>query len=259
MFVFVGKIFLPLAQPLGFAFILWTVAVVCYWRGRRRVGRVLAVGGMVVVMGFGHPWVGGYLYGGLEDDFAVLTLEELPDAEAIVVLGGMTSPPIPPRREVEVGDSFDRLLHGMRLLRAGKAPFLVLSGGGIASLTGSEMTEASRLEKLALEYGIDPEAVILEEKSRNTYENGLYVRDILRERGCKKVLLVTSAGHMRRSVGVFRTLGMEVIPAPTDVRVVPMPFHLGRLLPSVLALEYSSRAVKEHVGWWIYRMRGWVD
>lgn len=259
MFVLIGKIFLPLVQPLGFTFILWVAAIVCYWRGRRKAGKMLVLAGMVAIMGFSNSLVGDCLYGGLEDDFAVLTPEELPEADAIVVLGGMTNPPIPPRREVEVSDSFDRLLHGMRLLRAGKAPFLVLSGGGIVSLTGSAITEAAGMKRLALEYGVDPKAIILEERSRNTYENGLYTREILRERGFSEVLLVTSAAHMRRSVGVFRALEIEVIPAPTDVRVVPKPFHPGRLLPSLLGLDYSSRAVKEYVGWWIYRMRGWVD
>lgn len=259
MFVLMGKIFLPLIQPLGFTFILWVAAVLCYWRGRRRVGKVLVVAGMVTIMGFSNPLVGDWLYGGLEDDFAVLTPEELPAADAIVVLGGMTHPPIPPRREVEVSDGFDRLLHGMRLLRAGKAPFLVLSGGSIASLTGSDLSEATSMQRLALEYGVDPGVILLEERSRNTYENGLYTREILQERGFERVLLVTSAAHMRRSVGVFRALGIEVIPAPTDVRIVPKPFNPGRLLPSLLGLDSSSRAVKEYVGWWIYWMRGWVD
>jgi len=82
---------------------------------------------------------------------------------------------------------------------------------------------------------------------------------LLEKHGLGKVLLVTSASHMRRSVAVFRTQGMEVIPAPTDVRVVDLPPNLGSLVPTLGGLEFSTIAIKEHVGWWVYRLRGWID
>ncbi|MBT4500043.1 MAG: YdcF family protein, partial [Gemmatimonadetes bacterium] len=171
----------------------------------------------------------------------------------------VTLPPLPPRLEVDVGPGFDRLLHGMRLLRAGKGNFLILSGGTIPSLVGSEVTEAVQLQSLALEYGIQAEAILLEGRSRNTYENAIFTRELLEKHGLGKVLLVTSASHMRRSVAVFRTQGMEVIPAPTDVRVVDLPPNLGSLVPTLGGLEFSTIAIKEHVGWWVYRLRGWID
>ena len=100
--------------------------------------------------------------------------------------------------------------------------------------------------------------VLLEERSRNTYENALYTHQMLKEQGLNQVLLVTSASHMRRAVAVFRTQGVEVIAAPTDLRVSRKGFTLYQLLPTVNGLEKSTIALKEYMGWWVYRLRGWI-
>jgi uncharacterized SAM-binding protein YcdF (DUF218 family) len=259
VFILFGKFVTPLITPLGFAFALWVTALLCYWRGGRRVARMLTLGGMAVILVFANSLVGDRLLGGLEDDFEMRKAGDYPQVDAVVVLGGVTLPSIPPRLEVTVGPGFDRLLHGMRLLRAGKGRFLILSGGTIPSLVGSEVTEAIQLQSLALEYGIPPEAILLEGRSRNTYENAIFTQELLEKHGLEKVLLVTSASHMRRSVAVFQTQGVEVIPAPTDVRVVELPSHLRGLVPTLDGLEFSTIAIKEHVGWWVYRLKGWID
>ncbi|MEW6755035.1 MAG: YdcF family protein [Candidatus Latescibacterota bacterium] len=258
MYILLGKVAAPLAAPLGMVLGLWVLALVCGLSGRRGAACTLAVAGIGALLVLASPLVGDRLLGGLEDDYPISSVGELPAADAVVVLGGMTDAPVPPRREVDVGAAFDRLLHGMRLLRAGRGRYLVLSGGVIALLEGSNMTEAARLAGLAAEYGVPPEAMLLEERSRNTYENALYTRALLAERGLGRVLLVTSAAHMRRAVAAFVAQGVEVVPAPTDVCVVRRPFTPARLIPDVQGLEYSTVAVKEHVGWWTYRLRGWV-
>ena len=213
----------------------------------------------MAVLVFSNPLVGGILLGALEDDFPVREIDDYPRVDAIVVLGGITSPPIPPRLSVDVGPGFDRLLHGMRLLRAGRASYLILSGGTIPLLTESEITEAVQMQSLAFEYGIAPEAILLEERSRNTYENAVFTRELLQERGLDRVLLVTSASHMRRAVAVFRSQGVKIVPAPTDVRIVSQRLSPGKFLPTLSGLEYSTIATKEYIGWAMYWLRGWID
>jgi uncharacterized SAM-binding protein YcdF (DUF218 family) len=258
MFFNFAKMLEPLVTPLGLCMGLWLVALVLRWHGRRQWSTLCAVTGAVLLLSFSSPLVGDVLLGELEDDFVVQSAGDSPSAEAIVVLGGVTVPPIPPRVVVEVEGGIDRLLHGLRLYRAGKAPLLVFSGGTIEWLSGSTMSEADQFLQLAVECGIDPGAVILEDHSRNTYENAIHTRGILERRGLERILLVTSASHMRRALAVFRTQGIEAIPAPTDVRVVDRSFGLLRLIPSVSGLEKSSIATKEYVGWWVYRLRGWI-
>lgn len=258
MFLFLSKLLPPLVYPLGAAVVLWAAAAVLSCRGRATAARRAVITGIGLILVFSNTAVAEALLGSLEDDFAPAPASSYPAVDAIVVLGGTTGPILPPRVEVEVGDAFDRLLHGMRLLRAGRAPRLVLSGGAIPFLDGSDVPEAEQLATLALEYGIDPAQLLLESRSRNTHENGVHTAQLLRERGWDRVLLVTSASHMRRAVGVFRRQGVAVVAAPTDVQVVDRPFSVTRLLPDAEALLASSRACKEYVGLFVYWLRGWI-
>jgi uncharacterized SAM-binding protein YcdF (DUF218 family) len=203
-------------------------------------------------------WVGNGLLGNLERQYPTLSIEETPTADVIVVLGGTTVPAIAPRREVEVTEAYDRLLHGMRLYRAGKASRLLLSGGVIPELTGSEQSEAQQLRLLALESGIPEGALLLEERSRNTHENALYAAEMMRSGGWNRALLVTSASHMPRSAGAFRAQNIDFVAVPTDVRSADRPFALWHLMPTAYGLDKSTAAVKEYVGWCVYALRGWV-
>jgi uncharacterized SAM-binding protein YcdF (DUF218 family) len=73
-----------------------------------------------------------------------------------------------------------------------------------------------------------------------------------------KVLLVTSAYHMRRAQALFGAQGLAVIPAPTDYQQVMMAQVLPGWLPTVDALHQSTDALHEMVGFWVYRLRGWL-
>lgn len=258
MSILAGKLLTPLISPLGLSLLLWLAGSLLSWWGQRAWGRGCRVTGCLLLVVLGSPLVGEHLLHSLEAEYPLTTVADSPSAEAIVVLGGFTRPPIPPRLITEVDEGFDRLLHGMRLWRAGKAPLLVFAGGTIPYLTGSQMTEAASLCSLALEYGVDRQAILLEEASRNTYENAVFTSELLRQRGLHRILLVTSASHMPRSVAVFRKQGLEVIPSPTDVQVVPRSFTPLLLLPSMEALAYSTTAFKEWVGMWTYWLRGWT-
>lgn len=258
MSILAGKLLTPLISPLGVALLLWVAGACWSWCGRPDLGRRLRLAGGLVLLVLGCPLVGERLLHRLEAQYPLVPVAASPQAEAIVVLGGFTKPPIPPRLTTEVDEGFDRLLHGMRLWRAGKAPLLVLSGGNIPYLTGTAMTEAASLCSLAVEYGVPPEAILLEGESRNTYENALFTGRLLRERGLSRILLVTSASHMPRSAAVFRRQGLEVLPAPADLQVVPRPLTLIQFLPAMEALSFSTTAIKEQVGIGIYWLRDWL-
>ena len=258
MFVLLSKILSPLVYPLGQSLILWVASAVLYWRGQKRWSLRCGVAGAGIVLFFSQPLVGEWLLETLEDDFEAAPVESYPAVDAIVVLGGITAPPIPPRVSVDVQDGFDRLLHGVRLLKAERASVLVLSGGVISFLVGSDVAEAERLKALALEFGISDESLLLESESLNTHENAVFTVQLLRQRDLERIILVTSAFHMSRAVAVFKAEGLEVIAAPTDIRSVPRPMSVRRLMPDAEALRLSTIAVKEYVGWAVYWLRGWV-
>jgi uncharacterized SAM-binding protein YcdF (DUF218 family) len=113
--------------------------------------------------------------------------------------------------------------------------------------------------------GVPEGAIITETKSSNTREHARNLYPLLLDRRFKRVLLVTSAMHMPRSIGVFRKLcpDIEFIPAPTDFRVtegVPMPWYrdLITLIPTAGNLVSFSNAAHEYVGMAYYKMRGWM-
>ena len=89
-------------------------------------------------------------------------------------------------------------------------------------------------------------------------ENALYTAEILEAQGMGPVLLVTSALHMPRALATFRAAGVDAIPAATDFEVMPRPRVLLDWLPDAEALAASTRALKEYLGLWVYRYRGWA-
>ena len=101
--------------------------------------------------------------------------------------------------------------------------------------------------------------------SSDTYQHSINLKTIFQERKIQRVLLVTSAMHMPRSLGVFRKQcpGIEFIPAPTDFRSterIPMPWyrHLVALIPTPRNLLSFSEVIHEYLGMVYYKMRGWM-
>jgi uncharacterized SAM-binding protein YcdF (DUF218 family) len=90
--------------------------------------------------------------------------------------------------------------------------------------------------------------MLLEGSSTTTTENAADTARLLLPRGVRRILLVTSALHMRRARGLFERAGFEVVPAPTDIEVARRPFEWRDLVPDAEALDGSARAMKEVVG-----------
>jgi uncharacterized SAM-binding protein YcdF (DUF218 family) len=115
--------------------------------------------------------------------------------------------------------------------------------------------------------GVPEEAIWEQPDSRNTYEDAVFSAQILRQRGIQRVILITSAWHMLRSVKLFEAQGLEVIPLPADYNVTeaewqrlwqtdPRALALG-FFPSVEYLGLTTRILKEYMGILVYEIRGW--
>jgi uncharacterized SAM-binding protein YcdF (DUF218 family) len=104
---------------------------------------------------------------------------------------------------------------------------------------------------------VDEKAVLLETRSRTTRENAVETARLARDKGFQRVLLVTSALHMRRAAGAFRAVGLEVVPAPTDFSVLGTG-RLPNLLPDAGSLEATTATLHEWIGLSYYAARGWL-
>ena len=203
---------------------------------------------------FSTALVADFLMGSLERDFRPRAMSVLAPEDAIVVLGGATRGDTHLSTFPDLNEHADRLVYAAALYHAGKAPVIVLSGGA----QPGARPEAQLMKEILAVMGVPSRSIILERSSRNTYDNALYSAAILENKNIKRILLVTSAYHMRRAQAVFVKQGFVVVPAPTDYQRLVVDPVLPRWIPSVGDLKNSSTAIKEYIGYWVYRWRGWL-
>jgi uncharacterized SAM-binding protein YcdF (DUF218 family) len=184
----------------------------------------------------------------------------------VVVLGGGIQPRLAPRRSVEVSEAGDRLLTGLRLMRQGLAPTLVVSGGRIGlAADDPSPPEALSARSLAIELGLAPKAIVTNPRSRTSAEEAHDIGRLARQRGWHSVLLVTSATHLPRAIASFQRLsGLRLIPVACDFQLPsrrnwgsPTTASLLRdVLPDAESLYLSTVVLKEYLGMASYRLLG---
>jgi uncharacterized SAM-binding protein YcdF (DUF218 family) len=257
---FLYNILLKLFYPTSLAVILLVAAAV--FRKRKGLSRVcygLAVA-LLLVCGNGLIWRGPVRH--LERQY--LPSGPLPHADCILILSGGLEWQMPPRPTVEVGEAGDRLLYGAYLYRQRLSP-LVICTGGIATGGWAPRAGADEMREFLSLLGLPKEAILTEGASSNTHEHAVNLELLFRDRKIKRVLLVTSAMHMPRSLGVFHKScpNVEFVPAPTDFRLVDDPGRpwyreLVAFIPTPQNLVGFSEMMHEYVGMAYYRMRGWM-
>jgi uncharacterized SAM-binding protein YcdF (DUF218 family) len=263
MFVLLSKILPPLLYPLGLTCLLILLAV--FLQQKPRLQRVLLIGTLVMLWLASSRWVSTILVRSLE--WRYLPPAELPHAQVIVLLGGGTDSAIYPRSTVEMNGAGDRVFYAAWLYHQGAAPHILATGGRIEWAENTSTPGADEMAEILAMLGVPRENIWLERASLNTADNAAESAKILREKGIQRIILVTSASHMPRSVPLFEHQGLEVIPAPTDYSVTAadwaaltqpsLPTQLLNLFPGVDNLSATTRILKEYLGIFVYNLRGW--
>jgi len=255
MSLFLVKVLDFVLEPLGAGLLLVLLGLGVSIK-RHSAGHALVAAGALGLWILATPWMGETLIGSLESQFPPDSVEAVPAADAIVVLGGGVGPTVPPRLYPDLNDAGDRLWHGTRLYRAGVAPRIILSGG---TPPGRTAPGAPAMKRLLTDWKVPADSILVEPESNTTYENARFTAALCRKRGIDEVVLVTSAAHMRRALATFRSTALDVVPAPTDYRAVREPFTLMSVLPDADGLSMSTAAAHEYVGYLYYQLRGWID
>lgn len=251
----VGKVVQFLIAPINIVLFLLVLALLFRRRAPKLSGWSLFLGVALLYVS-ANELTAFLLMRGLEHQYPVITSTDVPPAEAIVALGGTVYPIKFPRVEAEE-ISGSRMLRVSRLFHAGKAPVIVCSGGTLyKSSLGTERSEAEDIRDVLMSHQVPESALLLEKSSWNTNENAKATAKILREKGIKKIILVTSAFHMPRAVALFEREGFEVIAAPSDARAAGLGINLGIFLPSSEALRRTTLAINEYVGYYGYKLIG---
>jgi uncharacterized SAM-binding protein YcdF (DUF218 family) len=257
VFFYLSKIFWALAQPLNLAVLLLLAALVAAFFGRRR----LSVGGsafaFLILALSAWTSAGALMLTPLEERFQRPPLPAAVDG--IVVLGGGFEAAVNlARGGYELNRAGDRFVETAVLARRYPEARIVISGGlGAVLLDGEE--DATTAARLLTALGVAPERLILEDKSRDTYENALFTKELVTPKPGETWLLVTSAFHMPRSMGLFEKVGFPVVPWPVDYRTSGKE-GVGIFTDnSADAVQNTTLAIREWIGLLAYWLSGRID
>jgi uncharacterized SAM-binding protein YcdF (DUF218 family) len=250
-----GKLFWGIAAPGNLLLLLLSLGALRLATGRRRRGFSLVATATLGFLAVAALPVGQWLAMPLEARFP---RPQLPAGiTGIIVLGGAVEPAITEAHGlIALNDATERLVEAVALARRYPEAKLMLSGGDASLLPQQGRDEADIMRDFLVTEGIDAARVLVENRSRNTFENAAYSRAIAKPHDGEVWLLVTSAAHMPRAVGCFRHVGWSVLPYPVDYRTEPNPRPSFRLGEHLALVDF---AVREWVGLLGYRLVGHTD
>ena len=253
------KLLIPFLEPLGLVWIGLLLLVIVMLRRRRwRLASALGVVWLVLTLATCTP-APSVLLGALERPWLGRDLKTLEQADAVVSLGGAGRVSALEITGFQMKRGADRLITAVELMRLGKAGALIVSGGGQHGKDGWE-SEADAAKQWIDSWKVVSAPVISLGVCADTRDEAVKVAALVKERGWRRMILVTSASHMSRAEAVFRMAGVTVAPAPCNFvsSVVSEPELRWFHPPSFGGLEAFFLWFHEFIGWRVYRWRGWV-
>jgi len=258
MFFVVSKIFEFVAAPTNVSIFVTTLGVALLFSRFKRIGRLLATLGVALLLLVGFSPLGHMMAVPLEARFPPPPAD-MPAPDGVIVLGGSVDENLSGiRGRVTLAEAAERLTAPIALKRQYPGLRIVFTGGS-ASLRGSRYTEAGTVKQFWTEVGLDTGDILYEDKSRNTFENAVFTRDLVQPRPGERWLLVTSAMHMPRSVGIFRQAGFPVIAYPVDFRTTGELLEWHGSLHATRTMAVLEFAFHEWAGMLAYRLTGKTD
>ena len=198
--------------------------------------------------------IGEWLLSPLETRFQ--TNPKLPEhINGIIVLSGAENAILSAKwKQIELNEASERNLVFLQLARHYPKAKLIFTGGS-GKLLQQKYKEAFVAKKLFEEQGFNTEQIIFETNSRNTYENALFSYALIKPKINENWLLITSAWHMPRAMGVFKQLNWNVSAYPVDHR--SRKNHLFRIdLNFSVNLHLLTLAIREWLGIIVYYCTG---
>ncbi|QDG77165.1 YdcF family protein [Labrenzia sp. PHM005] len=256
MFFYISKIAYFFIQPSNVLVAMVVLGGLMSLRPRSQVwGRRLAFLGALGFLVCGFSPAANFLMLPLEERFS--RPEQLGSYDGVIILGGAVDTVISGARgDTALTLSGERLTIAARLARALPGASIIHTGGQGVIISG-QTTESEGAARLFADFGIDENRIILEDASRNTWENAVLTKKIVDPQPGQNWLLVTSAYHMPRSMGVFEAAGWTgVTPYPVDYRTRGANDRTLGFNGASKGLRRFDLAFKEWVGMTVYWMTG---
>ena len=242
MYFIFSKVLLFLLFPLNWIFVFLLIAL---FSKRPKLKRRSFVTGIVLLIIFSNPYLLHLFARGW--DVGAGPLSKGKTYSAAIVLGGFSG-------EDKNGKGFfneesDRFIEGVRLKEAGRASHILVSSGN-GNLQQSSFREAVWVRGVLKEIKLPDTAILIEQNSRNTFENAAFSKQVLAKAHLPPpYLLVTSAWHMRRALYIFKKEGLDVIPYPSGHVTGDSKFSfIDYFMPDAGVLVGWNLYLKELVG-----------
>lgn len=247
----IKKIVSPFLLPPGLLVIVLLAWGLWFIRHKSRWNASISLGLGAIIWIFSTNPMSNFLMGRLEDGF---NIPKKVNADVIIMLTSEIYEKAPDFSGIGTPgpETMERLVTAARLQRHLKVPIIV-SGGKVYS-SSTSIAELAR--RFLIDLGIPDQSIILENQSRDTFENALYSKQICDQRKFGAPLVVTSGYHLKRAVFCFDKVGLKVLPFPCALTTWPdQRYYWYHLLPSAKAFAATASALREWLGLFFYHLR----
>lgn len=253
MFFIFSKLFVFLISPLIWIVVLLAIAVFSKYPNRKRKCLRWA---FILIVAFSNSFL--FDECSRKWEIPVTAFNDLKSYQAGIVLGGMSVYDYGKDR-AQFFRGVDRLIQAVELYRRGVIKKIIFTGGS-GRLLEPEMKEGRYIYRYLLYMGIPKKDVYMEAESKNTYENALFTKQMIDREGVSgDFLLITSAMHMRRSIGCFSKVGIKTQAYSTDRYSGARKFELDHLfIPEPSVLYNWTTLLHEIVGYGVYKIVGYI-
>lgn len=253
MFFALSKIIGILLNPIIWILFMLVIALVAK---SRQVKKRMIIASLIVICFFGNGFVLNEVL--LRWEKQAVSDEQLnfPYDYGVVLSGMVWSDSV--KGKVNFLHSSDRIWQAVRLYQEGKIKKILISGGD-AGFYGKYEMEALVLKKFLIKIGIPDSDIFTELESRNTHENALYTKAFLRNQHNAKLLLITSAIHMRRSEKCFEKVNLSTTIYPVDSYSGTRSYTIDHLfIPKTTNILKWDMLIHEFFGMLSYKIVGYI-
>ena len=242
-------------EPANLFSVLTLLGIVLCWTRFLRAGRRLAVVSIGFMLVCGLSPAANWLILPLEMRFPVPHLTNR-QVDGIIVLGGAVQERQTLAHAVlTINDAGERIIAMADLARRYPAARVIFTGGA-GQYSGAPKPEAEVIQQQLGTLGLKADRVVIESRSLNTFENAVFSKQMMQPQPGETWLLVTSAWHMPRSVGIFRQANWEVLAYPVDFRTAGWQDRARGFASVSEGLRRTDTATREWLGLAIYRLTG---
>ena len=246
--IYIHKLLPVLLSPFTIFVVCATIGLV--WRKYRLIWIAL-----ICLLLLSTPVVSSFLFAQLEAVGSRKTPADMQPADAIVVLSGMTHSIRTEKGIISEWNDPDRFFGGMELIKAKKAPVIIFTKGKLPWKIGPP--ESELLQATAIQMGVHPQQILVTGEVETTDDESREVKKILQSKG-NRIILVTSAYHMRRAKITFDNKGLEIQPYPVDFKLGEYALTPMDFIPNPLSLSTTEKCIRELMGTVYYALKGFV-